>query len=304
MAAIVAFGRYLPERRLGNAELAERLHCEAGWILQASGIEERRIAGAEETVADMGVAAARDCLGRVDGKVELVIVSSGSGENRFPGPAAEIGQRLGLAGVPAIDLPMASAGALFGLGLAAKFGNVLLIAAEKMSVAAGTGPPDKNVAILFGDGAGACVLSTERPGLEILDSVLHSDGTWRGDLRLGWTGPLRMDGRSVIMQAARKMPAAIHEVLKRNGVAPDAVRGFVVHQANQNLIDRVARAVGVPGERFFSNIRRYGNTSSASLLIAASEWLEETSLRGGDYVCFAAFGAGFHWGAVLARQQG
>jgi 3-oxoacyl-[acyl-carrier-protein] synthase-3 len=303
MAAIVSFGRYLPERTLGNEELAQRLDCEPEWILQSSGIKERRVAAAEETVVTMGVAAGRNCLTRAAGKVDLVIVSSGSGENRFPGPAAEIAQRLGFAGVPAIDLPMASAGALFGLALAAKSGNALLIAAEKMSVPASAEPLDKNIAILFGDGAGACLISQESAGLEIIGSVLHSDGSWCNDLRQGWTGPIRMDGRSVIMQASRKIPAAIHEVLQRNGVAPDAVQKFLMHQANQNLIDRVARGVGVPTDRFYSNIRRYGNTSSASMLIAASEWHESAQLKRGDQVCFAAFGAGFHWGAVLARQS-
>jgi 3-oxoacyl-[acyl-carrier-protein] synthase-3 len=104
------------------------------------------------------------------------------------------------------------------------------------------------------------------------------------------------------MQASRKVPSAINEVLQRNRVEPGSVQAFLMHQANQNLIDRVARAVGVPAESFYSNIRRYGNTSSASMLIAASEWHETAGLQSGDRVCFAAFGAGFHWGAVLARQ--
>jgi 3-oxoacyl-[acyl-carrier-protein] synthase III len=305
MASIVSFGRYLPERRLGNDELATTLGCEAGWIFQSCGIEERRIARADESVADMAVAAGRDCLARADRKIDLLIVSSGSAESRFPGPAAEIGLRLGLAGVPAIDLPMASAGSLFALSLAAKSGNSLVIAAEKMSLAASAKPLDRNIAILFGDGAGACLVSSDpgEPGLEIVGSVLHSDGTWKDDIRLGFAGPIHMNGLSVIMQASRKIPAAIQELLSGNGVAPESVSAFLMHQANQNLIDRVARALSVPPDRFFSNIRKYGNTSSASMLIAASEWHETAQLQAGEFVCFAAFGAGFHWGAVLARQK-
>ncbi len=303
MPAIVSFGRYLPASVLRNDELAARLEVDAAWIFGACGIAERRIAQPEETVADMAAEAGRDCLGRVSSQPGLLLVTSGSSEKRFPGPAAEVASRLGFPGIPAIDIPLASAGSLFGvvLGaqLASQYGPVLVIASEKMSTAAMTEPPDKNIAILFGDGAGACLIHPNGPGLQIVDSVLHSDGAWANDLHLGWTGPIHMNGPTVIMQAARKIPTAIQELLKRNAVDPVALAHFVMHQANQNLIDRVARAVGVPAARFFSNIRKYGNTSSASLLIAASEWHEQTALNPGDRICLAAFGAGFHWGAAL-----
>ncbi len=295
---ICKFGAYLPERAVGNEELARQLGCEASWIFQASGIEERRVAAEGETVADMAVAAARTCLG---GEIGLLILSTGSATRRFPGPAAEVAQRLGLAGIPAIDLPMASAGSLFGIAMAARltasYGDVLVVASEKMA----SFDRDKNTAILFGDGAGACLVSANGTGLEIEDSVLHSDGAWSDELSMSWTGDLQMNGPAVIMQAARKVPGAINELLVRNKIRPDAVKAFVMHQANQNLLDRVARSIGVPGERFYSNIRKYGNTSSASLLIAASEWYGDAGLSAGDLVCFAAFGAGFHWGALLCR---
>jgi len=111
-----------------------------------------------------------------------------------------------------------------------------------------------------------------------------------------------MDGRTVILQAARRIPAAIREVLERQSVDAATVSAFILHQANRNLTDRVAKSLGVPASRFFSNIQRYGNTSSASLLIAASQWSEQAALNNEDSVCFAAFGAGFHWGALLARK--
>jgi 3-oxoacyl-[acyl-carrier-protein] synthase-3 len=110
-----------------------------------------------------------------------------------------------------------------------------------------------------------------------------------------------MDGRTVILQAARRIPAAIAEVLGRQNVEAAAVRTFIMHQANRNLADRVAKSLSVPSARFFSNIHKFGNTSSASLLIAASEWRESVTPEVGDWVCFCAFGAGFHWGAMLAR---
>ncbi|HYA16552.1 MAG TPA: beta-ketoacyl-ACP synthase 3 [Bryobacteraceae bacterium] len=303
MASILSFGRYVPERVLASEELAARLGVDPAWIVQISGIEERRIAASDETVVTLGVRAAESCIaGR---EIGLVIVSSASSERRFPGPAAEIAHQLGLAGIPAIDLPVASAGSLFALTLASQlapaYGNVLVIAAEKMSAPALAEPLDKNVAILFGDGAGAAIVG-QGSGLEILDSALHSDGSYAADLRLEFTGPIAMNGYSVIMQATRKIPAAIAEVLERSKVEAASVAHFLMHQANQNLIDRVAKCVRVPPERFYSNIRRYGNTSSASMLIAAAEWHETAELKPGDYVAFAAFGAGFHWGALLARQ--
>jgi 3-oxoacyl-[acyl-carrier-protein] synthase-3 len=308
MPAIVSFGRHLPAGVLRNDEIAARLQVDAAWILSASGIEERRIAQPDKTVADMAVEAGRDCLARAclshtSARPGLILVASGSSEKRFPGPAAEVAHRLGFAGIPAIDLPLASAGSLFGIVLGAQlaphYGPVLVIASEKMSAAGMTEPLEKNIAILFGDGAGACLIQPEGTGLQIVDSVLHSDGAWSGDLQFGLTGPIHMNGPTVIMQAARKIPVAISELLKRNAVEPDDLAQFVMHQANQNLIDRVARALGVPGTRFYSNIRKYGNTSSASLLIAASEWHEHSVLTTGDRVCLAAFGAGFHWGATL-----
>jgi 3-oxoacyl-[acyl-carrier-protein] synthase-3 len=299
MASIVWFGRYLPERVVGNAELAGRLECDPAWIFAASGIEERRIAAPGETVADMAVEAARGCP---TGGVGMVVVASGTGERRFPGPAAEVAHRLGLAGVPAIDLPMASAGSLFGMALAGRlagaYGDVLVLAAEKMGSFCGT---DKNTAILFGDGAGACLVSAGKPGLAIVDAALHSDGAYANELALEQNEPIRMNGPTVIMQAARKIPAGIGELLRRNGVAAGDVGAFILHQANQNLIDRVARALKAEPERFYSNIRKYGNTSSASMLIAASEWRETARIESGEQICFAAFGAGFHWGAVLCR---
>lgn len=295
MAGIIGFGAYLPARVVTNAELASRLGCDPDWIFEASGIRERRYA--EESVAELGLAAARDCVAKHPVEVGMVIAASGSAERRFPGPAATIASGLGLGGVPAIDLPMASAGGLYGMSLASRltdvYGNILVVAAEKMSSAIGD---DKNTAILFGDGAGACLIG-DGP-CAIVDSVLHSDGAFAEDLRLGLNEPIYMNGRSVIMQAARKIPASIIEVLERNGKIAADVDVFLMHQANQNLIDKVAKTLGVPSAKFYSNIAHYGNTSSASMLIAAKEWWQGS----GKTICFAAFGAGFQWGALLASR--
>src|SRR5258708_5745464 len=154
----------------------------------------------------------------------------------------------------------------------------------------------------FWRGAGACIVAPGDGPAKIVDAVLHSDGAFAEDLRLEFEAPLSMNGRSVIMQASRKIPGAISELLLKNSKTAASIEIFLMHQANQNLIDRVARALEVEPQKFYSNIRRYGNTSSASMLIAASEWWSAASPLPGALICFAAFGAGFHWCALLVEM--
>jgi 3-oxoacyl-[acyl-carrier-protein] synthase III len=271
-------------------------------------------------VVEMAVLAAQDCLSRAAipaSEIGMLVVSSGSAEQRFPGPASSVATRLGCGQIPAWDLPVASAGSLFGMALAnsmaARYGTVLVVAAEKMSAISMRQPLDRNIAILFGDGAGACLISATHGSAAIAGEALHSDGSFAGDLclehgglghgGLGHGGALEMNGRSVILQASRKLPAGISEVLGRAGTLAADVEVFLVHQANKNLIDRVAQSLGVAADRFYSNIQHYGNTSSASMLIAAAEYFAGQPAPAGPVV-FAAFGAGFHWGAILVESRG
>lgn len=300
------FGMYLPARVVTNAEIAPMVGADEAWLLDMTGIAERRFAAPQQTVAELGLLAARDCLERAGMQAEeigLVLAASGSGERRFPGPASSIGAALGIAGVPAIDLPIASAGSLFGIALASQlvgsYGNVLVIGTEIMSRVTPLSPPHRDTAILFGDGAGACVVSPDKGLAPITDSVLHTDGDYSESLQLHFDAPLFMDGRSIILHASRKFPRVIQELLERNQKTARAIGTFLVHQANLNLTSKVAQLLGVPASKFYSNIDRYGNTSSASMLIAAAEWRRE----GGGFeapVVLAAFGAGLNWGAVLA----
>jgi 3-oxoacyl-[acyl-carrier-protein] synthase-3 len=302
-----AFSAYLPDRIVTNEEIGARAGCTSDWIVGISGIEERRFAGADETVATLGVRAGDDCLKRAGiaaSEIAMIIVASGSWDRQFPGPAASIAHLLGLKGTPALDLCMASAGSLFGLSLASQLasalGPILVVGAEKMSDVVEREPLERGVAVLFGDGAGACLVHPTEGFATIVDSVTYSDGALAEDLKLAFGKPLEMNGRSVILHASRKMPGAIETVMVRNGRKPSDAARFLVHQANQNLIVRVAQVLDVPEERFHSTIRRYGNTSSASMMIAAEESLRERPPVSGELLCFAAFGAGFHWGALLA----
>jgi 3-oxoacyl-[acyl-carrier-protein] synthase-3 len=307
MAFLRAFGSYLPTRVVDNSELAAETGTDAAWILRASGIEQRRFAAADESVASLGIAAAKNCLenaGAAARDIGMLLVSSSSAERRFPGPASAIGAGLSIAGVPAIDLPIASAGSLFGMALAAHlapvYRNVLVIGAEVMSRVVERDPSHRDTAILFGDGAGACLVSAETGFAEIRDALLASDADFADALRLDLDAPLYMDGRTIIMQASRKIPRAIVELLERRGIQVSGVEAFLVHQANLNLITRIAQTLGVPENRFFCNLQRYGNTSSASMLIAADEWWREKSAPLQGPAVFATFGAGLHWGSLLA----
>jgi 3-oxoacyl-[acyl-carrier-protein] synthase-3 len=306
MAFLRGFGSWLPPRRMGNRELAPLVDAAPEWILEVSGIEERRYAANEDTVDSIGLLAAKDCLekcGATAAELGMILVASGSSDRFCPGSASQIAAGLGLATTPALDIPVSSAGSLIALALAAQLapavGRVLIVGTEIMSRRITLSAEGKNTAILFGDGAGAALVDAEKGFARIADACMFTDGA-SAEILFMREGHFHMDGAAVIMHASRKMPRAINELLTRNKIAANDVDAFLLHQANLNLIGRVAQALKTPQERFFTNIHRYGNTSSASLLIAADEWLgEQSSLLAGPLV-FSAFGSGLNWGAVLA----
>jgi 3-oxoacyl-[acyl-carrier-protein] synthase-3 len=309
MSYLQAFGHHLPNRIVSNADLEQRTGRTAVSIEKASGILERRYAAQNETVADLGLAAANACLKNANltaNDIGLILFSSGSAERTFPGPASVLAQKLGLTATPAIDIPVASAGSLIAIAFAAdltpRYGNILVVASEIMSRRISDADPD--TAILFGDGAGACLVTPEKGPLRIADTALFTDGNYADALQLQHGGAIQMKGLDVIVQASRKIPRSIEDLLTRNQLKPADVGTFLLHQANVNLIRKVAAALAVPDSdseaRFFRNIQRYGNTSSASLLIAASEWHAANPTPPKSPIVFAAFGAGFNWGAILA----
>jgi 3-oxoacyl-[acyl-carrier-protein] synthase-3 len=308
MTFLRAFGSYLPARAVKNAELALRLGVTAEWIEKASGIQERRFADESESVVDLAAYAAKDCLARGQFAVSelgMIIAASGSAERQFPGPGVQLACRLGLQSTPVIDLCLPSTGALYGIELASRlssaYGNILVVAAECMSRIVMREPLDRNIAILFGDGAGACLVSPAGGAAEICDSILCTNGAYSEDLKLDFSRPMDMNGSTVILHAARKLPQVIKDLLGRNSLKPADAAVYLLHQANQNLLDRIAGALQIPSEKVFSNIRRCGNTSSASMLIAAAEWHAIGGLLPEIPAVMAAFGAGFHWGALLIK---
>ena len=306
MPYLRAFGHHLPSRIVTNADLEARTGRSAASIEKSSGILERRYAAEGETVADLGLAAANACLAKANlsaSDIGLILFSSGSSERAFPGPASVLAQKLGLTITPAIDIPVASAGSLiaiaFAADLAARYGNVLVVASEIMSRRIVDSDPD--TAILFGDGAGACIVTREDgpESLRIADVSLSTDGNYAEALQLPHGGAIQMKGLDVIVQASRKIPRSIMDLLEKNNVKTGEIGVYLMHQANVNLIRKVATALEVPEERFFRNITIYGNTSSASLLIAASEWRAANPEPPAAPIVLAVFGAGFNWGSVL-----
>ena len=308
MTFLKSFGAALPGRAVTNEELSPLVRRTPEWILNVSGIQERRWVDEQTTVVDLAAGAAEDCLAKAGMEAKdlgMILLSCSSAGRQFPGPAVQLAHRLGLNATPAVDIPLASAGALFGMSLAgdlaATRGPILVVAAEIMSRIAMRRPQDSAVSVLFGDGAGACLIHPDQGVAKIKGSLLGSDGSFAEDLKLEFGSGIDMNGRSVILQATRKIPRGIADLLGRLGVKAGDVGTFLMHQANQNLIDRVADSLGVERSLFFSNIRRYGNTSSASMLIAASEWAGTGGFEAGSLTCFAAFGAGYNWGALLAE---
>ena len=308
MASILGFGAWLPERVVGCDELAGLLGVDPGWILEACGVRERRWAG-DEPVAELAEKSAREALsnaGLESSDLGGLIVGTGTPDRQFPGVSAQLQARLGCAGIPAFDVHLASSGGLVALCLAARLceslGPVLVIGAEKMSAVIHRDLA-KETAILFGDGAGAAVVSPGPGPLEILDARWGSDGTFAEDLKLEFGGALHMNGRAVIMQANRKLTGAVQDLLARNSVDASAVELFLFHQANLNLLRQVGRTLGIDPAKVPITLDRYGNTSAASVLIAAAEAWKDGRFESGGKAVMAAFGSGFSWGAVLLQAR-
>lgn len=304
---IAALGMALPERRLTNSEIAPNIGRDESWIEERTGIRERRIAAPDETTATLGATAARralDAAGLQGDEVDLIICATFTPVWRFPATACLIQDALG-SNAAAFDLNAGCSGFLYGLAqadAAIRAGSArraLVVGSEVLSRI--TDYTDPKTAILFGDGAGAAVIeATEKEALGPF--VLFSDGS-RPELLYvsNETGTIQMEGREVYRAAVTGMAESVSRLLADTGTAADEVDLVIAHQANARILDGVAARLGLPGDKMFSNIDRYGNTSSASIPIALAEAQGAGALKDGDLVVLTAFGAGFVWGAGLAR---
>jgi 3-oxoacyl-[acyl-carrier-protein] synthase-3 len=313
----------VPERALTNDELAGMVDTSDEWIRQRTGVVERRIAGEGETTFSLSLQAARAALEVADlnpAQLDLIIVATVTPEHAFPSTACMLQDALGAERAGAFDLAAGCSGFVYGLSMAADslaagtHERALVIGAETLSRI--TDWTDRTTCILFGDGAGAVVLQAgEAPG-GVLASVLGADGSG-GELLIlpagGSAQPASMDtvadrqhyismhGRQVFRFATRIMPEASRQVLAQAGLEVEDVSLFIPHQANDRILQLAAKGLGVPLDRMYSNLARYGNTSAASVPIALCEAIEQDLVKRDDVIICVGFGAGLTWAASAIR---
>jgi 3-oxoacyl-[acyl-carrier-protein] synthase-3 len=316
----------VPEPVLTNDDLAKMVDTNDEWIRSHSGIRERHIAREHEYPSTLAVEASFKALqiaqlNPMD--IDLIICSTSTPEHLFPATACIIQDQLGATKAGAFDLLAACTGFIYATNMAAQairsgsIKNALVIGTETLSRFVNW--KDRNTCILFGDGAGAFVLqASDRPG-GVLSAVMHSDGSGADLLSLPGGGSripaseesvhdgkhyIHMDGKAVYRFATRVMAQATREALEQAGLTPEDVRWIIPHQANLRIIESAARGLKLPMDRFIVNLDRYGNTSTASIPIAAVEAIEKAQIQKGDKIVLVGFGGGLTWGALVAEWTG
>jgi 3-oxoacyl-[acyl-carrier-protein] synthase III len=322
-ANIAGTGSYLPERRLTNDELSKMVDTNDEWIVQRTGIKERRIAGEGESTATMATAAARKALesaGLKPADIDLVVCATITPEMQFPATACFVAAALGMTSTPAFDVSAACSGFIFALETGTNFiksgryKNVLVVGAETLSRV--TDYTDRGSCILFGDGAGAVVLQrTSDPKKGLIYSSLHSDGSgWDmlhlcpgskhpigTDLVAGRKQYMQIKGREVYKFAVQRFNELIEDALRKTELTPADIKLIVPHQVNQRIIDSAVERLHFPPEKVFVNIAKYGNTSAASIPIALDEAWRAGHVQPNDVLVFVAFGAGLTWANAVVR---
>ena len=324
---ITGMGHCGPDRVVTNDDLAEFIDTSNEWIVQRTGIEERRWVEGNVGAADLAHEAtmgALDEAGLKAADLDMIIFATLSPDVTFPGSSCILQKMLGVPGIATLDIRNQCTGFVYGLSIADQFiktgmmDNVLVVGGEVHSSGLDMSTRGRDVTVLFGDGAGVAVVSATDGEHRILDSKLHADGTHYDVLMLeapasrlnprltpemleeGRHYP-RMDGRQVFRNAVTAMPAVVHEVLEPNGFSVDDISMLIPHQANLRINQMVQRNLGLRDDQVFNNIMRYGNTTAASIPIALHEAIEAGKVNEGDLVVLTAFGAGLTWGANLIR---
>ncbi|MEJ7619293.1 MAG: beta-ketoacyl-ACP synthase III [Aquificaceae bacterium] len=303
---IRGMGYYVPDKVLTNFDLEKMVDTSDDWITTRTGIKERRIAGSE-SLTDMAYRASLEALesAQIDPQeIDAIILATLTPDLGFPASACLLQARLGANRAYAFDISAACSGFLYGLEIASSMlssgraKRVLLVGAEKLSQIVDW--TDRATCVLFGDGAGAVVLSSEGEG-ELLASVMRSDGNYWEILYAERCGYIKMKGKELFKLAVRSMADVCEEVLQRAGVSTQDINLIVPHQANIRIMQALAEKLNVPMEKVYSNIHKYGNTSAASIPIALCEAYKEGKLKRGDLVLLTAMGGGLTWGASLIR---
>jgi len=326
---IAGTGSYVPDRVVTNDELAKLMDTSDEWIRERSGIRERRFAAEDQSTADLALFAARnamDAAGWEPGDLDFIVFATISPDYYFPGNGVLLQAALDTPQIGALDVRNQCTGFVYALAAADGFvrmglyNKVLVVGAEIQSAGLDLTTKGRDTAVLFGDGAGAVCLEAveDETGGRILDHHLHSDGNHADDLAIlapssrcrpfvtskmieeGKTSP-QMNGREVYRHAVLRFPQVIKAILEANGYSADDVDMVVPHQANLRIIEAVRKRLGLPEEKVYTNVQRFGNTTAASIPLALDEAVRAERIRRGDLVCLAAFGSGFTWGASLVR---
>ena len=328
-AKIAGVGHYLPTKIVTNQDLEKIMATSHEWIVERTGIEERRyFEEGTDTTTNMGTKAAEKALAMANlsaSDLDMIIFATLSPDYFFPGSGVLLQRELGIKNIPALDIRNQCSGFVYALSVADQFiktgmyNNVLVVGSEIHSSGLDFSDKGRAVSVIFGDGAGAVVLSpsaTENQG--ILSTHLHADGELAEELacvapssnkkeRLtkemiddGSIYPY-MNGQTVFKNAVVKFPEVIMEALNKNGYQPQDIDLLIPHQANLRITSFIQQKMGLPEEKVFSNIQRYGNTTAASIPIALSEAVEQGKIKAGDLVCLAAFGSGFTWASALIK---
>jgi 3-oxoacyl-[acyl-carrier-protein] synthase-3 len=316
-AILAGTGSALPRTRVSNAELATRVDTSDEWIVERTGIRFRHIAEPDETTATLGAAAAQQALaaaGLEPSDIGLIIVATATPDNTFPASATKVQALLGAPDCIAFDVAAVCSGFLYAVSVA---DAMLRTGAAKHALVIGSETfsrildwEDRTTCVLFGDGAGAVVLSAEDVDDDrgILATRLHAEGKYSGMLYVdggpsttGTVGHVRMQGREVFRHAVTNLASVLGEVMADVGLSPEQIDWIVPHQANKRIIDATAKKLGLPAERVVLTVDQHANTSAASVPLALDLAVRDGRIKRGDLVVLEAMGGGFTWGAAVLR---
>jgi 3-oxoacyl-[acyl-carrier-protein] synthase-3 len=320
---ILSTGSYFPEKILTNADLEKMVETSDEWITTRTGIKERHIASENQATSDLALEAAKDALNRANlnpEDVDLILVATATPDMIFPSTACLMQTKLGAKNAVAFDLSAACTGFIYGVSVAKAFiesgmyKTVLLCGAETLTRF--TDWSDRNTCVLFGDGAGAMVLTASTEDDAVLATYLGADGSYQNLLNLPAGGSrmpataqtvedkqhfIKMQGKEVFKVAVTKMFEAAEKGLELAGLTPDKVALFIPHQANMRIIEAVAKKLNLPLERIGINLHKTGNVSAATTITALDEAIKTGRIKKGDIVELVAFGGGFTWGSAVIR---
>jgi 3-oxoacyl-[acyl-carrier-protein] synthase-3 len=324
----ISTGFYVPERVVTNDEFTQWMDTSDEWIRTRTGIRERHWASDTQATSDLAVEATKVALDRAGMKatdLDCIVFATLSPDYMFPGGGVYLQRKLGISTIPCIDIRNQCTGFIYGLSVAdawvrtGQYRRILLVGAELQSSGLDLTTRGRDLAVLFGDGAGAAILGpTGDDGRGVLSTHIFADGSnaellWcdlggtanrprlsARQLEEGLHWP-KMVGREVFKHASTRMPASVMEALRTNGLTTQDIKVLIAHQANQRISEMVQKQLGLRDDQVYNNIERYGNTTAASIPIALDECVQSGRLKRGDLLVLTAFGSGFTWGSAAIR---